>query len=275
VVTSNRSGGAALIWCALTCVGLCGCANFWDDLWIRESAGKKFDRLTGRRPDPMEILRTSTDGDERAEALEHLQEPLRHGGTQEDQEVAIKILTAAAKSERYALCRKAAIKALRDYQDDRAVVALEGAYYNAGSFEPNQATFLKCQALDALGATGNPAAVKVLVSVLKEPPVANEASEAEKEQNLDVRKTAARALGHFKQTQASDALLVVLRTETDVALKGRAAMSLREITGKELSTTDAQAWADALHNAPPAPPTRTVEKGGNGDSVQQAGGWRK
>jgi hypothetical protein len=137
---------------------------------------------------------------------------------------------------------------------------------------------IKCQAVDALGATVNPVAVppavEVLVRVLKEPPVAAEASETEKELGLDVRKTAARALGHFKQHQASEALLVVLRTEGDIALRGRATMSLREITGKDLPP-DAQAWAEALHSAPNAPPTGVAEQGGTNGNVLPAGGWRK
>jgi hypothetical protein len=273
VKARRKRGRTALVWCALTGAGLSGCAGFWDDVTVREPIGKKFDRMIGRGPDPLETLRSSTDGDERARALEALREPLRYGGTPEDQDVAIRILSAAAKSERHALCRLAAIKALREYQDPRAVKALEDAYYAAGAFEPNQATFLKCQAVDALGATANPAAVEVLVRVLKEPPVAADASETEKEQSLDVRKAAARALGRFKQSdKANEALLVVLRTETDPALCGRAALSLSEATGKDLPP-DAQAWADYLHKQP-HDPTGVADKGGNGGGLMPAV-WRK
>lgn len=266
---SHGRGRAMLVWCALSCAGLSGCANFWDDLMVREPIGKKWDHLLGRYPDPLETLRSSTDGDERARALGALREPLRNGGTAEEQDQALTILATAAKSERHAVCRMAAIRTLRDYQDPRAVKALEDAYYNAGAFEPVQATYIKCQALDALGTTTNPSAVdhavEVLVRVLKEPPVAADAGEAEKDQGLDVRKAAAKALGRFKQASATESLLVVLRTETDPGLRGRAALSLREVTGKEIGP-DAQAWADYLHG--PQAPLQDRP----GGEVRQAGG---
>jgi hypothetical protein len=68
---------------------------------------------------------------------------------------------------------------------------------------------------------------------------------------MDVRVAAARALGHFKQFQATEALLKVLQGEQDVALRDRAAESLQLATGQDFGN-DAQKWSDFLHKEGPA-----------------------
>src|SRR5262249_36635867 len=71
----------------------------------------------------------------------------------------------------------------------------------------------------------------------------------DQQQDMDQRIAAARALAHFPQYQAADALVSVLRTERDsVALRNRVHESLREMTGEDLPP-DAQAWADFLHKS--------------------------
>ena len=75
-----------------------------------------------------------------------------------------------------------------------------------------------------------------------------EGATADKQQKMDERISAARALGHFKEYQATEALAGVLRTDQDVALRDRATESLQTITGKQLPA-DYQAWAGFL-NAP-------------------------
>ena len=67
---------------ALAGAGLCGCANFWDDVTSRDF---KIKSLWEPRPNPMVVLRDSTDGDERAKALRALQEPKQHGGSDTDE----------------------------------------------------------------------------------------------------------------------------------------------------------------------------------------------
>ncbi len=102
------------------------------------------------------------------------------------------------------------------------------------------------QALQALGVNGNPIAVDQLVKVLNEFPV--DGTDKDKQNELNQRIYAARALAHFPQYQAAEALVSVLRKEQDVALRNRATESLRAITGQELPP-DAQAWADFLHKS--------------------------
>jgi hypothetical protein len=68
---------------------------------------------------------------------------------------------------------------------------------------------------------------------------------------LDVRLAAIRALGNYKDdTAAARALVGVLRTEKDVAVRGRAHESLVKITGRDLPP-DGQAWADWLEKKGP------------------------
>jgi HEAT repeat protein len=225
---------------ALASLGLCGCAGFWEDV---TSHNFQFQALF-ITPDPLVVLRDSTDGDERAKALRALQEPKPHGGTDAEQDAIVKILTTAVVSERQPLCRLAAIQALGHFQDPRAVPALVDAFYQANTFAPETITVLRCQALTALGKTGNPAAVELLARVVREPPA--EGTEQEKQQTLDVRIAAARALGNFSHHQATEALVQVLQTEKDVALRDRAHESLQLVTGEKLPP-DAKAWEKFLH----------------------------
>jgi hypothetical protein len=240
-------GGFRGLLVALAGCGLGGCAT-WDDVTSRDFSLHAY----FHKPDPLVVLRDSTDGDKRHDALLALREPMQFGGTQEQQEMVVQVLTAAATSDRSALCRQAAIQALRNFKDPRAAEALKEAYYRAGSFNPETATVIRCQALVALGDTGQPTAVETLVKVLREPPV--EGAEVDRQQKMDERIAAARALGKFKHYQSTEALVEVLRTEQDVALRDRAHDSLKLATGKDLPP-DAQAWADFLHQTgdKPAP----------------------
>ena len=217
-----------------------GCANFWDDVTSRDFSVNAF----FVKPNPLLVLRDSPDGDKRARALRALHEPKQNGGTDQDQEMVVKVLTTAATSEKQPLCRLAAIQALGRFKDPRAVDGLTTAFYNASAFGPETATVLRCQALTALGETGNPTAVELLARVVREPPA--EGTDTEKQQALDVRIAAARALGHFHHYQATEALVRVLQAEKDTALRDRAYESLQASTGKKLPP-DAKAWEDFLH----------------------------
>ena len=96
-------------------------------------------------------------------------------------------------------------------------------------------------------------------------------AEEDKQAKMDERIAAARALGHFKEYQATEALADVLRTDQDVALRNRSAESLRTITGKELPA-DYQAWADFLNK----PEGRdAVVKENSGSWIHLAGWWTK
>jgi len=222
------------------CLPLCGCAGLWDDLTSRDFSVK----AAFVKPDPLLVLKDSHDGDKRAKALRALHEPKQAGGTDEDQDAMVKILMAAAATEKQPLCRLAAIEVLAHFKDPRAVEGLTTAFYNAGNFASDTATVIRCQALTALGQTGNPAAVELLVRVVREPPA--EGPETDRQQALDVRIAAARALGNFNHYQATEALVDVLKTGKDAALRDRAYDSLLASTGQKLPP-DAQAWEDFLH----------------------------
>jgi hypothetical protein len=236
----------------LGCTGLTGCTGFWDEITSRDFSVKNF-FVT---PNPMLVLRDSSDGDLRARSLRALREPKLHGGTDADQDAVVKILCTAAATEKQPLCRLAAIQSLGRFKDPRAVEGLKDAFYNASSFAPETTTIIRCQAVTALGQTGNPGGLELLTRVVGEPPA--EGSEMEKQQALDVRIAAARALCKFKEPAAAQALVHVLQTERDVGLRDRATESLQLATGKNLPA-DAKAWEQALQ--PAAGTTVAAEQG--------------
>jgi HEAT repeat protein len=225
-------------------LGPCGCASFWDDVTSRDF---HFKALFAAKPDPFVVLKESNDGDERAKALRALREPKQFGGTDPEQEMVVKLLNTAAANEKQPLCRLAAIKSLGGFKDPRAADGLRDAFYAADQFVPETATVIRCQALTAVGQIGNPAGVELLARVLREPP--REGTEAERQQALDVRLAAARALGHFHHYQATEALYTVLRGEKeDVTLRDCAHESLQACTGQNLPA-DPKAWDEFLHHA--------------------------
>lgn len=257
---AGRWRGGLLTGLAAAGLAAGGCAGFRDEITARDFSVKNL----FAKPDPLLVLRDSSDGHQRAQALRSLREPKQHGGTDQEQELVVKVLTTAVVSERQALCRLAAVGSLSGFQDPRAVPALVEAYYKADNFAVETATVIRCQAVTALGTTGNPAAVEHLVKVVREPPT--EGTEEEKRQALDVRVAAARALGNFNQPQAAEALVSVLRAEKDVALRVRANESLTAMTGKQLPP-DAKAWQEELRlppgDATAAQPGRpTVQRAG-------------
>jgi hypothetical protein len=234
---SSRIRSAILAFCPV--IG--GCATFWDDVTSRD-----FDVTSiFVKPNPFLVLRDSIDGDKRARALRALHEPKQHGGTDQEQEAVLNILTTAATAEKQPLCRLAAIQSLGHFKDPRAVDGLITSFYNAGNFAPETASVIRCQAVKALGQTGNPAALELLAKVVREPPA--EGTDLERQLTLDVRIAAARALGGFSHYQATEALVQVLRAEKDVALRDCAHQSLQTVTGKRLPP-DAKSWEEVLHD---------------------------
>jgi hypothetical protein len=232
---------------AVACAALSGCAGFWDDVTSRDF---HFKDMFKSAPEPLVVLRTSTDGDKKRKALLALREPLQHGGNQQDQDEVVKVLTWSATNDPQPLCRMAAIHSLQHFKDSRAAQALLDAYERASYFQrerPETTAVIRCQALAALGVNGNPAGVDLLIDIVKAPPTVG--YDKDQQQDLDQRIAAARALEHFPQYRAADALVSVLRSERDsVALRNRATESLQEMTGEQLPP-DAQAWADFLHKS--------------------------
>jgi len=249
--------GGRLVGLAVLGASLCGCASFWEQMSRRDiSVTQRFNEYWST-PDPLVVLRDSKDGDLRAQALRSLKEPRRNGGNAQDQEAILRILTAAATTEPQPLCRAAAVHALGNFTDPRAVPALIDAYYKATTFAPETATVVQCEALAALGKTKDPAAVELLTRVVRAPSPAFDVPEADKQQEQDRRTAAARALGNFSHYQATEALLYVLKNERDAGLRCRASEALAQATGKNLGD-DPAAWDRVLnehaYDGPVKPP---------------------
>jgi HEAT repeat protein len=254
---ANRLGGVAML-----TLGLTGCASFWDEVTSRDFHVKNL----WDRPDPMTVLRDSSDGAKRGQALAALEEPLQNGGTPQDQEVYLKILRAAATEDREPLCRLGAVRALATYRDPRAVKILEDVYLQRLPFTTELNTVVRQQALASLEQqSANPEARHLLIRVARQPGPAGNVSSVDRQQTVDERLTAVRALGRFKQPDAAEALIYVLETEKDVALRHRAHQSLQEATGKSLPP-DAQEWRNALATPRPS---------GGPNVIQRVLGWKK
>lgn len=250
-------GPAALL------VGACGCAGFWDEVTSRNCDWKH----VWRDPDPMTVLAESNDGAKRGKALARLQEPMPNGGTREQQEVYLKILTTAATADREPLCRLGAVRALGAYKDPRAVGALENAYLQRLPFTAELNTIIRQQALASLEQTGQPEARRLLIQVARSPSSAPDSTLTDRQQTQDERLAAIRALAKYPQSDAIETLVYVLESERDVALKARAHQSLQQVTGKNLPA-DARAWRELQRN-----PGATANQ--NGGFIQRVTGWGK
>lgn len=201
-----------------------------------------------KHEDPFVTLRDSTDGNRRAEAIGELKEPMQHGGSTQEQEVCIQILTTAAKRDNEPLVRLRAINMLGKYKDPRAVTCLEEVCQQNPGLTPEINSRIRQQALTALAETGNPDARKMLLVVARgtsESPI--ESSVTDRQQTLDERFAAIRGLRKFTQYDAIETLVHVLETERDAGLRECAHRSLSESTGKDLPA-DGIAWREMLRN---------------------------
>ena len=219
--------GAALAVCA----GLGGCAGVWDDVTSRDFHFKTM----FNRPDPLTVLRDSTDGDARAKAMAALKEPRRVGGSDADQDEALRILTAAATSDPQPLCRMAAIRTLGGFQDPRAVQVLISAHDSAEQLPVEVSAAIQSQALAALGETRQPAALTFLIRAAGKRPGA-EAGDRERQQVRDTRLAAIRALNHYERSsEVAAAMAQMVQSEKDIALRDRARETYVKVTGSEPS----------------------------------------
>jgi HEAT repeat protein len=208
---------------------LAGCANLWDDVTAR---GFKVRNLY-TRDDPMTVLNTNTDGDERVKALRALKEPRANGGGEAEQDRVMEILTRAAVTEPQPNVRIAAIETLGKFQDPRAVPALTSAYEATNQLAGDAAANVRCLALTSLGQTRRPEAIRYLVRVAQTetPP---EAPERDRQQVRDCRLAAVRALSHFEYSrEVGEAMARLLQTEKDVALRDRATETYVAVTGAQ------------------------------------------
>lgn len=133
---------------AIASLGMTGCAEGWETV-----SGHRFRDGLLEHPyatiktlwileDPMLVLRTDPprDPDERADAMRRLKEPIYNGGTQEDQDIIINILTRAATADNSPVLRLEAITALGRFHDPRVAGILITAYQTAHgrrAFDPS------------------------------------------------------------------------------------------------------------------------------------------
>jgi len=257
-------GGALLL-------GACGCATFWSEITSRE---RDMNYVWGKQPDPLVVLRDSTDYQRKAEALAKLHEPKHNGGTQEQQEVYLQILSRAAVNEesgrpealsRDPLCRLSAIRMLGEYKDDRAVSVLEKAYLDPHPFTPEMNAMIRQQALASLEQTGNPGALPVLIRAARQPSSSPVSSQAERQSIMDEKVAAVRALGKHSHYEAVDTLVYLLETEKDVAVRHCAHQSLKTATKRDLPPDPGQWRALLANGTPPAPATT--------NPIERVAGW--
>jgi hypothetical protein len=249
------AGAAALL------LSLSGCASTWDDITSRDfQVGHLFSK-----PDPLVVLRDSSDGNERHKALAALREPLAEGGTQHDQDIVLEILRKSAVGDDHPLCRMAAIRALGRFKDPRAAEIIENAYLQKPAFGDEMACLIRQQCLKSLTETGGPVAERCLILVAKEPPASG--SNPDKQETLDRRLLAVRGLSKFKDPVAAETLLQVLRTDKDIALRDRAYESLVACTGKDLPA-DSPQWDVAVRQPAAAP--ADIQPTGGVDNRQPA-----
>ncbi len=245
-----------LSWTGALLLGAAGCAPFWEEVTSREF---EFHNLW-TRPEPLVVLRDSTDLARKAQALSQLKEPLTHGGTSEQQELYVQILTRAALNEeqgrfepmsRDPLCRLSAIRTLGGYKDPRAVAVLEKAYVEAQPFTPEMNARIRQQALASLESTGNPDARHILIRAARQPGASTVASQIERQEILDEKLAAVRALAKYPQFDAVDTLVYLMESEKDIAVRHCAYTSLKTATKKDLPD-DPKAWRDMIARGPDA-----------------------
>ena len=229
--------------CAAILLTVCGCANFWDDVTSHNFQMKDL----FSKEEPLLVLRDSNDGYKRSKALAKLDEPLQHGGKQEEQELYIKILTKAAGADHDPLCRLGAIEALAHYKDPRAARCLEDVYQQRLPFTPELSTVIRQQALAAVVETGNPDSRALLERVARSPSGSADASLTDRQQTQDERLTAIRGLAKYKQPDSIETLVHIMESEKDVGLHDRAYESLKICTGKNLAD-DPKVWRTYTQN---------------------------
>ena len=270
-------GGAAA--CAL---GLTGCAGTYDLITSQRFKDRPFHTLFVTE-DPMEVLEKVQEGDDRIRAMRNLKEPKENGGTQAQQDRVIAILQESATVDKRPLVRMAAVEALARFKDPRVGPILVATYHQAGQTAPKDPDItaaaaltgvkgaggfpletvanLQCRSLEGIGEHRTPEGLQLLVQAASTPtekpkPAGGvetaglfslEADFGTGVDRIDVRLSAIRALGNYdKDPTAIRTLIAVLKTDKDVAVRGRAHESLVKITGQDLPCDGNtwQAWLD-------------------------------
>jgi hypothetical protein len=262
-------------------VGLAGCATTVDTLTSRKFRQKPFETLF-KPGDPLTVMRTSPEGDERAAAMRRLKEPLLDGRTPEEQNEAIQLLSTAATADPSPVVRVAAVDALGRFQDERAVGILTAAYHQASGvggqgpravssaerlalsgptgFAPEMVTIIRTRTVESLAGTGRAEAVPVLTRV------ATGQDDEGPEPDRDVRLAAVRGLAKLRVPESAVALSRVLSAEKgkDPALAGRAHEGLVSLTGQS-HPADPEQWQAVVQAGVVVVPEP--------DPIQKAAAW--
>ena len=262
---------------SLALLGSMGCASFWDSVTSRKFRSKLVSEPVKTllvTPEPLSVLQSSDDAEERAAALRALREPSQQGADSEEQRRVMQLLTKAATGDKHALCRIAAVQALGRFRDPEAVVVLIAAYTRLEETPPSKdandrlheflqpdpspllpeiACAVQCEVLNSLGQIGTPEALQFVVKVATTPARAS-AGENEQRAVHDKRVTALRALqAHRNYAPALQATEQILRTERDIALRNVASETYRRLTGHAPPAELARMPALPATALPPAP----------------------
>jgi hypothetical protein len=290
---------------AVASLALTGCAGTLDTITSRSFRQDPFNTTYRaiRPEDPMAVLRADPprSGDERAKAMLRLKEPLRNGGTQQDQDEVIDLLARTATADPSAVLRAAAVSALGRFEDPRAPGVLIVAYQKAHGrpegvaatadtvvpvggrsagralssiplsgpvgFPPDQVVALRSACLESLGKTGRPEVIRFLAAVANGP---SGDTAVEGSDDREVRLAAVRGLGDCRQPDAVHALAHVMAAESgkDTAMAGGAHRGLVRLTGKRLPP-DPQQWNEVIQTGVTIAP----EPGWLGSKVEYAIEW--
>lgn len=271
---------------------LVGCAGTWDTITSRRFRKEPFHTMF-KSEDPMTVMRTSPEGDQRAKAMRKLKEPALSGNAQ-DQEQAIELLSQAATSDPSPVVRVAAIDALGRFKDERAVPILTAAYHQSSGaaikpkavdpatitqvgaggrplgmsldrmsltgptgFAPEVVSMVRSRAVEALANTGRAEAVPIMTRIA--------AGTDDSAADRDTRIVAVRGLTKLRVPESVAALAKVLAAEKgkDPALAGRAHESLVNLTGQSMPA-EPEKWETLVRsgNVTIAPPPTGIQQVG-------------
>ncbi len=241
-VMLNPRRSSIAMWKLLTLVTLLpwltGCGHFWEDVTSRSPEPGVWDNVSYRwnlvfnRPDPLQVLASSTDGDMRRRALEDLQIDtnwMKPWQKTEEAEVLFRILATSAKEEPDTICRIKAIEKLALLQDPRVTQVLQECLQDPRN-QQDMGLQVRIAVVQAFGRRRDDAAIPVLTAAMKDA------------SDIDLRLAAAEALGQFKHVQAIEALVGSLAEERELALKHRSYLALCKATGRSDLPADAAVW---------------------------------
>lgn len=251
LILSARCRFAACL--AIAWLGLSGCGHFWENATAHDPNGKgvaddfryRWRLLTDFRP-PHRVLAEEPDNDLRARAVRKLKEPLRDGGTEEQQAKMVALLGDMARNPKEPItCRLAAVEKLGEFRDPAVVPHLKEAFFAPVNNVPKNPV-VRTAVIDALSRRSEPGVADILVRALKVDPQPEAA--LLDSSHADVRIAAARGLANFPQPEVAAALHAVLVEEKqkpvvqrNMALRKQANDSLRAVTGKDFGP-DPDAW---------------------------------